>query len=406
MFSDDLSITPKSLSIAKQRIISGGGCVTETVDDCDLFICQYRDGPQYIQAAQMEKEVGNLAWLFHLISHNEWTSPLRRLLHYPIPRDGIPGFKGLRICISNYGGEARIYLENLIKATGATYTKTMKPDNTHLITARSSSEKYEAAKDWNIETSNHLWIEESYAKCEKQPISMSKYTHFPPRTNLGEIIGQTFFDEAKLREKFYPGGDEPPSSRAKRKRQILEAAQENSQNGGPADGVVIGRQEHKEFDVMQDSTEDYAAKTQKKFGVAAPPKKDSFATPAKSKHVQSGKENDTPSLMSTGSRSAKSKAMSNLQNMTSDIALYEKEKKRATKDGLWGGKRAADQLDKSRGRQASSPTPVIDDEDSEDARPRKKKKPSSKSDPPLKIILTGFTRWVQDKNLEDMERVS
>ena len=38
--------------------------------------------------------------------------------------------------MSNYGGDARLYLENLIEACGAKFTKSMKTENTHLITAR------------------------------------------------------------------------------------------------------------------------------------------------------------------------------------------------------------------------------------------------------------------------------
>jgi hypothetical protein len=44
--------------------------------------------------------------------------------------------KGQVITVSNYGGDARLYLENLIEATGAKFTKSMKAENTHLITAR------------------------------------------------------------------------------------------------------------------------------------------------------------------------------------------------------------------------------------------------------------------------------
>ncbi|OLN85288.1 BRCT-containing protein 1 [Colletotrichum chlorophyti] len=382
MFSWDLSITPRSLDIVKQLVVNGGGRVVQDVDDCDYFVCQYRDGEQYVQAAQSGKDVGNLSWLYYLITHNEWTSPLRRLLHYPVPRDGIPGFKGLKICLSNYGGDARIYLENLIKAAGATYTKTMKAENSHLITARSSSEKYEAAKDWNIETVNHLWIEESYAKCEMQRVTVPKYSHFPVRTNLGEIIGQTFFDESRLRETYYPGGDEHLSPRAKRKRKILEAAQENSYNHGPAEGVVIGRQEEKNDEETVD---------------------DSFMTPVRPKKGGRGKENDTPSVTSTGSRSAKSKALTNLQRIAPDIALYEKEKKRG-KDGHgpWGGKRAADQIDRERGR-TSSPAQAAADDDEDEQRPAKKRR-ASRPDVEMRIILTGFTRWINTKHKEDVER--
>ncbi|KAF4821104.1 BRCT-containing protein 1 [Colletotrichum siamense] len=394
MFSWDLSITPRSLEIVKQLVINGGGRVVQDVDNCDYFVCRYRDGEQYIKAAQSGKDVGNLSWLYHLITHNEWTSPLRRLLHYPVPRNGIEGFKDFKICLSNYGGDARIYLENLIRATGATYTKTMKAENTHLITARSSSEKYEAAKDWNIETVNHLWIEESYAKCEKQSVTVAKYSHFPVRTNLGEVIGQTFFDESRLRETYYPGGEEHLSPSAKRKRRILEAAQDNSYNYGPAEGVVIGRQEEKDDGTKDDAVDD------------------SFMTPIRPKKGGArGKENDTPSVMSTGSaRSAKSKALTNLQRIAPDIALYEKEKKRGAKQGgPWGGKRAADQIDKERGR-TSSPAQADDadsdddgDKDDDERRPTKKRK-SAGPEVEMRVVLTGFTRWVNNKHKEDVER--
>ncbi|KAK6223777.1 BRCA1 C Terminus domain-containing protein [Colletotrichum tabaci] len=361
MLSADLNITARSLEVVKQLIVNGGGRIVDDVDICDYFVCQYRHGDQYVKAAQSGKDVGNLSWLYHLITHNEWTSPLRRLLHYPVPKDGIPGFKDLKICLSNYGGDARIYLENLIRATGATYTKTMKAENTHLITARNSSEKYEAAKDWNIETVNHLWIEESYAKCEMQRVSVPKYSHFPVRTNLGEVIGQTFFDEYCLREAYYPGGEEHMSPQAQRKRKILEAAQENSYNHGPAEGVVIGRQEVKEQEVVDDS----------------------FMTPIRPKKGSRDKENDTPSVISTGSRSAKSKALTNLQRIAPDIALYEKEKKR-TKDGNgpWGGKRAADQIDRERRRTSSPAQPMDIDED--DERPAKKSR-SSRPDVEMRV---------------------
>lgn len=137
-----------------------------------MFIYQYRDGPQYVHASRLCKEVGSLSWLFYLIVHNQWRNPLHRLLHYPVPKNGIQGFRGLRVTVSNYGGEARIYLENLINACGAEFTKTMRANNTHLITARDTSEKCKAAPEWGVAVVNHLWLEESYAKCEMKQINV------------------------------------------------------------------------------------------------------------------------------------------------------------------------------------------------------------------------------------------
>lgn len=403
MFSADLSITPGLLQAVKDIVTHGGGKIVASVDECDMFICQYRDGPEYIHAAQSCKEVGSLSWLYALIVNNQWQNPLHRLLHYPIPRGGIPGFKDLKITVSNYGGEARIYLENLIKACGAEFTKTMKADNTHLITARDSSEKCKAAPEWGVAVVNHLWIEESYAKCGIKPINLSKYNHFPPRTNLGEIIGQTFIDESKVRDVYYPGGEETMSPRAKRKRRILEAAEDNAYHNGPADGVVIGR----------DGDADEAGDDGKSEEAQAPGKTKTSAavqTPVRRRRAHPGKENDTPSAASTGGRSAKAKARDILQCIAPDIALYEKEKRRQSRTGApWGGKRAADLADKARtSGAATSPKQKQEEDDGEgadaDAKRPTKKQRCLLPNVEMRIVVTGFKRWVGDKNREDQDR--
>ena len=394
----DLPINAMLRKTITDKITKGDGEVVDAVEDCDMFVCQFRDGEQYVRASQQGKDVGNLAWLYHLMVYNEWTSPFRRLLHYPVPRNGIRGFEDMRITLSNYGGEARIYLENLITAAGATYTRTMKAENTHLITARMHSEKCEAAKDWNIEIVNHLWIEESYAACQALPLNNAKYRHFPPRTNLGEVIGQTFLDEPTLRANHYPGGEETMDAAAKKKRKISERAQKNALNVGL----------DRDFSVMQDSSPAPARSARK---VKSTPAVGNFVTPAKARHVRSGKENDTPSVMSSASRSAKAQALSKLQDLAPDIALYEKEKKRTAKDGhgVWGGKRAADQLDKERADRSSSPASKADDdtedEEEETKRPAKRAKVSL-PEVDMRICLTGYKRWVENKSTEEADRVS
>ncbi|KAG6010696.1 hypothetical protein E4U21_005195 [Claviceps maximensis] len=406
MLSADLGITLRLVRTLEGIITNGGGKVVDDVDGCDMFICQFRDGPQYVHAAQSCKEVGSLSWLYSLIVNNQWQNPLHRLLHYPIPRDGVPGFKDLRITVSNYGGEARIYLENLIKASGAEYTKTMKADNTHLITARNSSEKCKAAPEWGVMVINHLWIEESYAKCEMQPINTPKYNHFPPRTNLGEIIGQTFLNESSLRDLHYPGGEETMSSGAKKKRKILEAAEDNAYHKGPAEGLVIGRDESSRDGPDDDDDEVEEAPSSgraKKLAVVK--------TPVRSRQALVGKENETPSVMSTGSRSAKARARDLLQHIAPDIALYEKEKKRHSKTGApWGGKRAAALTEKENPSKArTSSKHKLDDEDEDDEDDASKKRSAKKPRPSLpevqmRVVITGFSRWVGNSIIEDHDR--
>lgn len=402
LLSDDLNITPRLAAVVQDIIINGGGRLVRDVENCDMYIGQYRDGSDYVKAAQAGRDVGNLAWLFYLIVHNEWTSPLRRLLHYPVPRNGIDGFKGLKITVSNYGGEARIYLENLIKACGAEFTKTMKADNTHLITARDSSEKCKAAPEWGVAVINHLWIEESYAKCEIKPMTIKKYTHFPPRTNLGEIIGQTFLDESTLRSVFYPGEPSPPPQ-AKKKRKVLEAAvDKTNQNTAPEDE----KEEEPAQAVSPVSDEDVTMVHDENEAKKPARKPKTYETPIRPKKA---KEEPT-SVISTGGRSAKAKARDLLQNIAPDIELYEKEKKRHGKSAApWGGKRAADQVEKERAAKQEKETAKEQDvEDDEDEGSKRSAKRSRVSLPDVetRVVLTGFTRWVGDVSKEGQDRVS
>lgn len=415
----DLSLTEALRQTIHGLITTGGGTIVATSQECDWFVCQYRDGPEYVRAAQQGKIVGSLAWLYFIIFTNQWTDPLRRLLHYPVPKGGMAEFKGLKITISNYGGEARTYLQNLLKAAGAEVTGSMRQDNTHLITARKSGDKCEAAADWNLPMVNHLWVEESYAKCELQNLANPRYIHFPPRTNLGEVIGQTWFDESKLYARYYPGDEKDLDAAALRKRRVQKLSRDNAQTHGPAAGLVVGRQKHPEFDIMKDSEKEYAEKTTKKFGVPAPPKPKAHAaaTPVRTRHIRGGKENDTPSAFSSGGRSAKASALNKLQTLAPDIALYEKERKRKSNGNTpFGGKRAADQFEQQREQerekkarekqQSGSPDhDEAEDGDEEEQRPAKKQK-SGQPPADMRVVLTGYKRWIDGAKKEDAERVS
>ena len=148
MLARNLGIGSHLREILENLIDTGQGKVVTSVHKANMYVCKYREGNDYKLASRSGKDVGNLAWLYYLITNNAWTSPMRRLLHYPIAREGLVGFKDLRISLSNYSGEARSYLEQLVIATGAESTKTLKQDNTHLITAHTMSEKCAAANDW------------------------------------------------------------------------------------------------------------------------------------------------------------------------------------------------------------------------------------------------------------------
>lgn len=395
MLSKDLGIGSHLRESIEELIIDGGGSMTSNVSEADMFICRYREGVEYRMASRLNKDVGNLSWLYHLMTYNTWTSPLRRLLHYPVPRTGIPGFKGLKISLSNYVGEARSYLENLIAATGAECTKTLKQENTHLITAHGNSEKCTAAREWGLQVVNHLWLEESYAKWKLQPVSEPRYSHFPRRTNLGEVVGQTRLDKSVLESLFFPSSEAVPQTSTSPRRVM----QNKDQITAPAAPSPAPAEKHAH---VPEPPKDATPRTTSTSRKDLENNSKKLQTPTSARIMSEGKENDTPS--STSSRRSKDAATAKLHDYAPDIALYEKEAKRVG-GVIYGGRRKTDedrvQLNNGKKRRSVE---AQDESDAEEAMEVKRQK---KSKPPvtMHLLITGYQKWVGNLKKEDADKV-
>jgi hypothetical protein len=391
MLSTDLGIGSHLLDSITEIIEEGGGTVTSDVSKTDILICRYREGFAYRIASRLNKEVGNISWLYHLITYNTWTSPLRRLLHYPVSRNPIPGFEGFKISLSNYVGEGRAYLENLVAAAGAECTKTLKQDNTHLVTAHGNSEKCSAAKEWGLHVVNHLWLEESYAKWKLQPVSDPRYTHFPRRTNLGEVIGQTRLDKSILESLFYPSETKPESP-----RRVMQNKDQNAASGKVATSVQPPAEGPKDDGAISEAGNVTPAGKSRK-----PSDSKKLQTPARARLTSEGKENDTPS--STSSRKSKEAATARLHEIAPDIALYEKEMKRVG-GVIYGGRRKTDEdriTLNAKKRRSVEPQGESDEEEATEAKRHKKSKPPVT----MHLLITGYQKWVGNLKKEDADKV-
>ena len=406
MLSKDLELGSHLLGTIEDLIIGGGGNVTGSVHKADILICHYRESLDYRIASRAGRDVGNLAWLYHLITHNTWTSPLRRLLHYPVSSGGLPGFKSFKISLSNYNGEARVYLENLAKAAGCEFTKTMKEDNTHLITAHMVSEKCDAAKEWGLHMVNHLWLEDSYAKWQLQPTSNPRYSHFPMRTNLGEVVGQVPIDKEAVERVFFPAGSDVDSTEEGRKlskpmsMKDLNIGTSKRSNACNVNSSSSAGQELPNQALLSDGTTPKASKANRRHTEGS-----ALRTPATSRFVGEGKENETPST--TGSRSAKDKAVARLHDLAPDIALFEKERKRVGGVTHGGRKSSEDRvLDANRKRSVSKDDDTDTGADEEVRAAKRAKKAKGLPLPVMRLALSGYKRWVGAATKEGNERVS
>lgn len=396
MLSQDLRIGDHLRHTIEELIKQGGGFTTSDLSKCNMFICRYRDGPGYRMASRLNKDVGNLSWLYHLITYNTWTSPLRRMLHYPVSPSAIPGFESLKISLSNYVGEGRIYLENLIAAAGAECTKTLRQDNTHLVTAHDNSEKCSAARDWGLHVVNHLWLEESYAKWKLQPVSDRRYTHFPRRTNLGCVLGQTPLDRGVLENLFFSSNDTnqaPPSPRramqSKDQNPAVGHAPASMQPPPPRMQKVAGNTTE-----TKESTPRMPSKSRRLSDI------EKLQTPSHNRSESDEKENDTPSSVS--SRKSKDAATTRLHDIAPDIALYEKEKKRVG-GVIYGGRRVTDKdrvILNQKKRRSVEPEESDDEDAFEAKRPKKSRPPIT-----MRLLVTRYQKWVGDMKREDTDKV-
>ncbi|KAG8625891.1 hypothetical protein KVT40_006292 [Elsinoe batatas] len=359
-FGQDLDIHDKLAQTLKDLVERAGGTITDTVDDCNVYVGQYRDGDDYVLASRKGKTVGNLSWFYSVITRNRWSSPLNQLLHYPIPRDGIPGFERMRISLSNYTGDARQYLENLIQYAGAEFTKTMRPENTHLITAHTKSDKCEAAEEWKVHIINHQWLEDSYAKCQIQSITAPRYTHFPRKTNLSEVVGTTQIDLGQVRLHFFAEDEEEEQ----------EEAQETKPKPSPRKTVRV-----MDTSALQNG--------------AGP-----SGTGTPNHQRSSSKENEAPPGTA---RASKVRAQLELERAMKDVAEFQKEQ--ARKGGvIHSKKRVVDD-----GVEISDLHGFNSDGEMDVARPAKKAKTD---EPPVihKMLVTGDERWLKKPRKEADDR--
>ncbi|KAK6531331.1 hypothetical protein TWF281_008142 [Arthrobotrys megalospora] len=419
-FSRDLGLNDKLLKIITDIVIQGSGEIAEKIDEANVLVCPWRHGDDYIYASRKGIDVGNLTWLYWMTTRLEWVSPRKFLLHYPRAKIPIPGMDEMLISVSNYNGDARMYLENLIEAAGATFTRALKPDNTHLITARDHSDKVDAAREWNTHIVNHLWLEESYAKWEMQTLTNPKYTTFPKRTNLMEIVGQTRIDLEAISHVFFP----PDEEEEEEEEEEDEEAEGEDVEMADADAAAKQKKKSKgkgkaKEETDEEEEEEVEEKPVKKAGRPKGSKskltEGTTETPRANKRVSALLETPRTTThaesppMSTGSRKAKESATKKLHEIMPDVLKFEKEKKR--KGGVThGGRRShTPEVETIKGpKKRSLPEETEPEPMDEDEKPEKTKKQKKKSMEKVVIsiylLLTSHQAWIDRPSKEENDK--
>lgn len=80
-------------------------------------------------------KLANANWIKKILSQRRFIDPKKSILTYPIPKDPIPGFNELLICVSGYV-KNRDMIEYMVVKGGAKFTRVLSKSCSHLITKR------------------------------------------------------------------------------------------------------------------------------------------------------------------------------------------------------------------------------------------------------------------------------
>ncbi|WBW75460.1 BRCT domain protein Brc1 [Schizosaccharomyces osmophilus] len=171
-FSSDLNLPTVANQAIRKFAVNLGADIAESTRDCDVFIGFQRETDEFRIAIVQNSTIATVSWLLNSFVLGSWKDPLLDALHFPLPSKKF--LKGQTIALTNYTGKARTYLEKLIVASGASYTKNLKPTNSVLIAASSYGQKFGAAKVWKIPSAHHMWLFSSFKSLSSEP-----YSDFP-----------------------------------------------------------------------------------------------------------------------------------------------------------------------------------------------------------------------------------
>ncbi|KAG0690791.1 hypothetical protein C6P40_001381, partial [Pichia californica] len=134
-------------------------------------------------------------YFFSLILNKTEELKFDSLLYYPGYKNPVIGMDNTLIATTNYTGDSRIYIEELIIRMGGKFGKTLKTSNTHLVASKHAGMKIEYAENWGVKIINHAWVEDSFVNWKM--MDESKYSKLPRDNNDVRLLGDIKFNGFK-----------------------------------------------------------------------------------------------------------------------------------------------------------------------------------------------------------------
>lgn len=131
-------------------------------------------------------------YLFAMIYQQSIKLNSDSLLYYPVNKEKVVGGNLVIAAVTNYTGNSRIYIEELIERMGCKFTKSLKATNTHLVSSKKIGKKSEFAKKWKIKTISHCWVEDCFINWKI--LNELKYNRLPRDNATVRLIGHVEFE--------------------------------------------------------------------------------------------------------------------------------------------------------------------------------------------------------------------
>lgn len=138
---------------------------------------------------------GNIFWIVNIWNREKFFLPDTNAICLPRRRRKLFRKQDLAVTYTNYFGEQRTYLQQLIELLGGSATMELSKQNTHLICNLPFGKKYEVAMKWKesgskIVICSHRWLEECYISGKKVPVDEA-YTRLERDDNTYSLtLGQ------------------------------------------------------------------------------------------------------------------------------------------------------------------------------------------------------------------------
>lgn len=137
-------------------------------------------------------------FLFELIYFESNKALTKSLLHHPVRSDTVKEMPNKLVAITNYTGNARIYIEELLRRMGGPFTKTLKANNTHLVASKRVGKKYDFSKKWRLQVVSHMWVEDTFVNWKI--MDELEYSSLPRSDKGVRYIGAVNFTGFKKEE--------------------------------------------------------------------------------------------------------------------------------------------------------------------------------------------------------------